>query len=820
MKRISLERLPEVQQEIQQSNLHIINALRCSMEVGDKNTIKLVLNLPVVSKILQNPEAMDVIFPHFARLVRDDKHLELVKYIINRTKNAFTKYAHTISKDTALHEACSYGAQQTVGFLLTKGADVNAVDVDGRTPLHRATERNRIEVVRKLIEFKPSFDVLTTSKLSPLHITVLLGLKEMQELLVWEGANPNFKGLGGLDCSGMQQAALSGEIQIQLPDLPPRAANPKLKYYQGMAKAYKGILSKKGYTDCLVEAVDTLISFFKITTEEELKLSIIDVLSNIHTILDYSNNNELYSFLTDCALSIKNNKLLAKINCDAALKKLDLADYFTAIKFLDEAYIYLEKFPNDFETPDKVCILYNFLKAYMHIDSDKFFLYSAKLEELDPSHQDHLKMKFMFQRETNPELAKQTIEKMQDSDEKAICYKLLWLDNPGTKKLTTENEGKQPPTLLPSWRLGLSLEEHYQQKNYPKALEAAKAALECSKPFDIPVQLVTVLALINITESPQEGINLLDKSNKDFPDVMQNHTLPSLKFMECMFYSQGGNFKLAFNSLNFLVANSNIGEIVSFCTYNSMSIFLSSILGSGNLDNIRLYCTELFSAEAAEQILLKLSQPVSDNITDTQDTDIVGGEEVYMDWVATQPKELQEAFTTLDYNKINAYYQKKKQDISQHNNYQVTLTSFTTSWQIGDNSFNNENVCKIEGKPHFYAVIEPGLFSSLETTHQKQCTSALPKGVVGSGEGQTGSRFIKGKLVELKINNGPRLYTDTLYKNNKGDYLVLYKCLEKKHDNMGGIINHSQMKIVDVLPCSFEDQVPLELVGDIFLEDN
>ncbi len=99
-----------------------------------------------------------------------------------------------------------YGHGQTAQFLVAAGADVNARDAFGWTPLHCAASENNSEVARILLEngadpnaaaAKCRFPLLYTEGKTPLHYAASRGHKEVVELLVRAGANINARDSSG-----------------------------------------------------------------------------------------------------------------------------------------------------------------------------------------------------------------------------------------------------------------------------------------------------------------------------------------------------------------------------------------------------------------------------------------------------------------------------------------------------------------------------------------------------------------------------------------------------------------------------------------------
>ena len=99
--------------------------------------------------------------------------------------------------ETDLHIAAAWNLSVLIISLLNQGADINAQDNDGRTPLHTAVstifggrEREAIEV---LLNQGADANVRNNDGDAPLHTVCLLNFYEMAEVLLKHGANVNVK---------------------------------------------------------------------------------------------------------------------------------------------------------------------------------------------------------------------------------------------------------------------------------------------------------------------------------------------------------------------------------------------------------------------------------------------------------------------------------------------------------------------------------------------------------------------------------------------------------------------------------------------------
>jgi len=94
---------------------------------------------------------------------------------------------------TALHKAVFSGSIETVDILLDAGADLEAVDMRGETPLMSAIFADKNQVAIHLIEKKANVNVTNNWKMTPLHTSSYRGMNEIVDLLIKNGADTQAK---------------------------------------------------------------------------------------------------------------------------------------------------------------------------------------------------------------------------------------------------------------------------------------------------------------------------------------------------------------------------------------------------------------------------------------------------------------------------------------------------------------------------------------------------------------------------------------------------------------------------------------------------
>ena len=100
---------------------------------------------------------------------------------------------------TPLHIACENGNKEIVEFLISKGADVNAVDYILNTPLHIACSHNYFEIIELLISNGAEIMCYNENNSIPLHNACKNNNSSRAvNLLLSKGSDVNFVNNNGI----------------------------------------------------------------------------------------------------------------------------------------------------------------------------------------------------------------------------------------------------------------------------------------------------------------------------------------------------------------------------------------------------------------------------------------------------------------------------------------------------------------------------------------------------------------------------------------------------------------------------------------------
>ena len=120
------------------------------------------------------------------------RHVAVVARVLDAGANVNT----VVERSTALHMASMNGADDIVALLLARGADVNAVDVNGWTPLQVATHHRHVAVVARLLDAGANVNTAVEGS-TALHMASVSGADDVVALLLARGAVVNAVDVNG-----------------------------------------------------------------------------------------------------------------------------------------------------------------------------------------------------------------------------------------------------------------------------------------------------------------------------------------------------------------------------------------------------------------------------------------------------------------------------------------------------------------------------------------------------------------------------------------------------------------------------------------------
>ena len=145
----------------------------------------------------------------------EKNHLEVVKFLVTEIKCDLE--AEDKDSDRSLHIACLFsGSVELVSYLIkVAGCDINARGFQGRTILHRACEKNHLEVVKFLVaEIKCDLESEDKNSNRPLHIACAFSgsVELLSYLIKIAGCDINARGFQG--CTILHRACEKNHLEV------------------------------------------------------------------------------------------------------------------------------------------------------------------------------------------------------------------------------------------------------------------------------------------------------------------------------------------------------------------------------------------------------------------------------------------------------------------------------------------------------------------------------------------------------------------------------------------------------------------------------
>ncbi|KAK9053994.1 hypothetical protein SSX86_025069 [Deinandra increscens subsp. villosa] len=112
-----------------------------------------------------------------------------IKFMDNLLMNGYD--IDVVDKDgqTALHKAVLGKKEAVISHLLRKGASPNRQDLDGATPLHYAVQVSAMQTVKLLIKSKVDVNVADNEGWTPLHVAMQSRNRDIAKVLLVNGAD-------------------------------------------------------------------------------------------------------------------------------------------------------------------------------------------------------------------------------------------------------------------------------------------------------------------------------------------------------------------------------------------------------------------------------------------------------------------------------------------------------------------------------------------------------------------------------------------------------------------------------------------------------
>ena len=160
--------------------------LNIAIETGDMELTKfLITNGANVNSLMQDGVSLIV-------YAISQNNMDLLQILIENGANV-NNTTGDYWAGSPLITASRLGLDNVVRILLSRNADINAVDMNGNTALHTAALNSQLSVIKLLLEKNPNLDIQNEVGNTALHLAVISGNIDIVGELVLKGANTRIR---------------------------------------------------------------------------------------------------------------------------------------------------------------------------------------------------------------------------------------------------------------------------------------------------------------------------------------------------------------------------------------------------------------------------------------------------------------------------------------------------------------------------------------------------------------------------------------------------------------------------------------------------
>lgn len=808
-------------------NNNLVPFLRETIENKDFVSAKLLITTNLEKLIECVRGKTDAGLGLISYMVKYDEMLDCLFYLV-KPENINLIYGDS----TLLGIAANNGAKQTVISLMQNGANPKIRNIHGETPIFLAVGRERIEIVKYIVEHSSiDLNIPDSQGRTPLHIAALVGNHTIGEYLISKGANPNIPYNNSYRYFDLLQLSKQNMIKLQLPPLENNVFAPQALYFQvGNNKLYQVVfeqdINPEKEKTLISEARDNLKKFVEGAISQETK-SANDIgmaqnclVSLIGIYFEYgiAKGRKLEEFITTNleVLGLYDN-LVQFYEKSFLLANLAM-DLEICSKYASLALNIVEKNYSKVSDELKFRTYYNMGGAFFgRIDINKAIEYQEKaislamnreiadeaiIEKIKLVTSKNVKNNQMRSKESQKIVEKEA-ERIVDKDLRDLVLTQIYLkrnDDVTIEDIRNKynfNRFTEEELIASGSRKKIMLFDKLMQDlllmegKYDEVINYQEHFQSGGYISDIPAYLNNKLMIFQRAEKWKEGLEIIEEFYKKFPKVMNEHNIILLKFHEFIFYEANGIFGKSDEMLDILIEASRQEEYVYDLALKSLSfgLYIASVYNptnNVNFDRVNFYFAKANSLKQTEELRNELSE-VSSAIEELKDNYVKTGK-YRLDEHSEQAKGYHE------------YFQQRKYEILQTLVDELDKEA-PYSWETDKGFYRvgSEKVVKVfEGEEgDIYSVIEQNFAGVLEVTELQQFNNALRNGMALRSEGVNGIKYIKDKLYELKINENARLVATEIYRNDEGQSLIIFdrKC------NHAEIKKLTQEKILKVIEC-------------------